>query len=138
MTVFLDSNVFLYSVGADHPYRDACQAVLVRFAEGSLAAVTSTEILQEVLHVLRRRARHEDAVRLGRRILQLFPDLLPVTGQAMEHALTLIDRLPTLSTRDAVHVGTMKANELKTIVSADRHFDHVDEIRRVDPMDLVT
>ena len=51
----------------------------------------------------------------------------------MEQACTLLHRYPSLSVRDAVHVGTMLRGGLKTIVSVDPDFDQVQEIRRVDP-----
>jgi predicted nucleic acid-binding protein len=79
MRVFLDSNVFIYAAGADHPQRAPCAALLRRVAAGELDAVTSAEVIQEIHHVFRRRNRVLDGVRLGQHIAGLFPDLLSIT-----------------------------------------------------------
>lgn len=50
--VFLDTNVFLYAVGAAHPLRELGQNVLRRVTNGDLLATTSTEVIQEILYVL--------------------------------------------------------------------------------------
>jgi predicted nucleic acid-binding protein len=49
-TVFLDTNVFLYAIGAQHPLKAAGQQVLERVGNGTLEAVTSTEVIQEILY----------------------------------------------------------------------------------------
>ncbi|MGB7593613.1 MAG: type II toxin-antitoxin system VapC family toxin [Terriglobia bacterium] len=63
----------------------------------------------------------------------LFPDLLAVTRDDVLGACELLRKYPRLSVRDAVHVGTMLRNGLKTVVSVDSDFDQVPEIRRVAP-----
>src|SRR5947208_7460691 len=110
MPVFLDTNVFLFAAGADHPLREASQQLLRRVTQGELAAKTSTEVVQEILYVLRRRGLHEVAVKLARNTLALFPDLLPITRADMATACSLLDRYPDLPTRDAVHAATALNN----------------------------
>ncbi len=56
MQVFLDTNVFLYAAGGPHPDREACAGLLQRVGEGSLDATVNTEVIQELLFVLARRA----------------------------------------------------------------------------------
>jgi len=135
LRTFLDTNVFLYAAGADHPIRDPCRRVLQRVAEGTLDAVTSSEVVQELLHVLVRRGRRADALRLARDVVALFPDLLPVGREEMEVAADLLERLPQASVRDAVHAATMRTNGVAAIVTVDAHFDAFPGVRRVDPAD---
>jgi len=130
---FLDTNIFLYAAGASHPLREACARVLRRVADGTLDATISSEVIQEVLYVLIRRGRRGDALKLASDLASLFPDLLAVTRDDVAGACELLRRYPELSVRDAVHVGTMLQNGLRTIVSVDSDFDQVSEIRRVDP-----
>jgi hypothetical protein len=130
---FLDTNIFLYAAGASHPLGEACAGVLRRVADGTLDATISSEVIQEVLYVLIRRGRRGDALKLASDLASLFPDLLAVTRDDVAGACELLRRYPQLSVRDAVHVGTMLQNGLRTIVSVDSDFDQVSEIRRVDP-----
>ncbi len=136
MQVFLDTNVFLYALGAAHPLREACAKVLGRVAEGSLDATINSEVIQEILYVLIRRGRRAEALKLANDLTSLFPDLLAVTRNDMLSACGLVQRYPRLSVRDAVHVGTMLNNGLRTAVSVDSDFDQVSEIRRVEPAEI--
>jgi predicted nucleic acid-binding protein len=133
MQVFLDTNIFLYAAGASHPLREACAKVLRRVAGGTLDATINSEVAQEILYVLTRRGRLEDALKLAGHLTSLFPDLLAVTRDDVVGACELIRQYPRLSVRDAVHVGTMLRNGIKTVVSVDSDFDQVSEIRRVAP-----
>jgi hypothetical protein len=133
MQVFLDTNVFLYAVGAAHPLRVACAKVLRRVAEGSLDATINSEVIQEILYVLIRRGRRADALKLANDLASLFPDLLAVTRDDLLSACELLEQYPRLSVRDAVHIGTMLRNGLRTVVSVDSDFDQVSEIRRIEP-----
>ena len=133
MQVFLDTNVFLYAAGASHPLREACAKVLRRVAEGSLDATINSEVIQEILYVLIRRGRRVDALKLANDLALVFPDLLAVTRDDLLRACELLQQYPRLSVRDAVHVGTMLRNGLRTVVSVDSDFDQVSEIRRIEP-----
>jgi predicted nucleic acid-binding protein len=133
MQIFLDTNVFLYAAGASHPQREACAKVLRRVADGALHATINSEVVQEILYVLNRRGRREDALKLAGHLTALFPDLLAVTRDDVVRTCELLRRYPRLPVRDAVHVATMLRNGLKTVISVDSDFDQVSEIRRVAP-----
>jgi predicted nucleic acid-binding protein len=133
MLLFLDTNVFLYAIGGEHPLREPCRTILRRLGDGDLAATTSTEVVQELLYVLARRGRREQAVELAGHVLSLFPDLLPVRRQEMEVACELVAGDPELPPRDAVHAATMLNHGLVTLVSADPHFDRVPGLERLTP-----
>jgi len=104
-------------------------------ADGHLFATTSTEVVQELLYVLDRRGRGADGIRLSRRVLLLFPELLPVSPQDIGVACDLLERYTDLSVRDSVHAAVMINNGIVTMISADRHFDSIEEIKRIDPGD---
>jgi predicted nucleic acid-binding protein len=130
--VFLDANVFLYAAGHEHPRRAAALRVLGKVEDGTLAANTSLEVVQEILHVLSRRDLRAMAVELAGATLALFPAILPVTREDAEDAVTVFERYSALPARDALHVATMRNNGIDTVVSADSHFDLVEGIRRID------
>lgn len=133
MRTFLDTNVFLYAAGQPHPQREACAQVLRQVASGRLEATVNSEVLQEILYVLARRGRRDDAIALARHAASLFPDLLPVTRDDLLGACDLMGRYRRLSVRDAIHAATMLRNGLTRIISVDSDFDQIQEIRRIDP-----
>jgi predicted nucleic acid-binding protein len=107
--------------------------VLARVADGTLEANINAEVIQEILYLLIRRRRRDDALKLASHVTSLFPDLLPVTYDDVVRACEILRHYPRLSVRDAIHVGTMLRNGLQTVVSVNSDFDQVSEIRRVDP-----
>ena len=127
-TLFLDTNVFLYSAGADHPLKAPAVRWLDAAAEGDFRAVTSAEVLQEILHVLIRRGRRDEALELVRSALDLCSDVLPVDRRAVHKALELLETHSGLSPRDALHAATVRVHGLAEILSADDDFDDLDGI----------
>ena len=136
MRTFIDTNVFLYAAGGPHPQKEACARVLRKIAGGTMEATVNSEVLQEILYVLVRRRRREEAASLARHVAALFPDLLPVTRDDLLEACVMIRRYPGIPVRDAVHAATMIHNGLREIISADPDFDMIKGIRRIDPAEV--
>jgi len=128
--------VFLYAVGAEHHLKAPCSAILRALGAGTLDATTSTEVVQEVLFVICRRGMKDAAVQAATGVLSLFPHVLPVTGQDMLLACDIYGRTDKIPPRDAVHAATMINNGLVAIISADRDFDRIDGLVRMDPADM--
>lgn len=134
--VFLDSNVFLYATGGEHPHRDPCREILQAAEEGRFRGIVSVEVAQEVIHVhLRRTGDRGEAIRLGQLIHASF-DTLPVEPEDIELALQILGQERRLTVRDSIHVATMRNHVITTIVTADRDFDDLDGIERVEPSEF--
>lgn len=133
--MFVDTSIVMYAAGAEHPHRASCRLVLRRVADGSIDAVTSTEVVQEILHRFAQ-GRRETGHRMARGVLDLFGDLIPVDRRSITGALSFYASHPQLSARDALHVATCRANDITEIVSVDTGFDAVSEVRRIAPFEL--
>lgn len=48
--IFIDSNVPMYLVGADHPHKTDAQRILERLILSGESLVTDVEVFQEILH----------------------------------------------------------------------------------------
>jgi predicted nucleic acid-binding protein len=133
MTFFVDANAILYSA-IEGPGRENCLRVLQAVAAGTAAGRTSPAVLEEVWHVALRSYPKQLSGLLDA-ALEVFSPLLPVTEDAFVHALAMADS--RLGPNDRLHVGTCTSHEIDTVLTADRAFDGVDGIRRVDPFDAV-
>lgn len=133
MTVFLDTAVFMYASGSDHALREPCQAVLRDAVERRFAAVTSVEVVQEILHRYTAIRRAALGIALAREVLAAFRPLLPITHAVAGRMPDLVERYPRLTARDLIHVATCLEEGIDTIVSPDRGFDEVTGMRRLDP-----
>lgn len=130
---FVDANVFIYAAGRQSPHKAASVALLEKIFAAPDAYCTSTEVLQELLHRYRRVQADDIGFRLFDALYSSGIKILSVTPDAMRHARLLLADMSDLSTRDAVHIGTMRAHSLVEIVTFDKAFDRVTQLRRIQP-----
>lgn len=133
MTVLVDTAVFMYAAGQQHPLREPCREVLLRSRSGALDAVTSAEVVQELLHRFTGTQRHADGARLAQSTLSMFRPVLSIDHAIMRRTCELARKYPRAQARDLVHVATCLAHELEAIVSPDADFDRIAEVPRIAP-----
>ena len=133
MTFFIDTSVVMYAAGGEHPLKGPCARIIALIGEGGLDATTSVEVVQEILHRYRAIGRTGIGAEQASRTLDLFAPVLPITHALMRRVPDLAARYPSLASRDLVHIATCVHEGIPDIVSADRGFDAVTEIRRITP-----
>ncbi|HEV3309241.1 MAG TPA: type II toxin-antitoxin system VapC family toxin [Chloroflexota bacterium] len=129
--IFVDSNVPMYLVGVDHPYKVEARRWLERLATEQQRLVTSSEVFQEILHryvSIRRREAIEDAFRTLRGIVD---EVLAVEEGDVFAARTLVQANLRLSARHAIHVAVMQRHGMNTVFSFDAGFDLVAGMNRI-------
>lgn len=103
---------------------------------GRVSAVASTEMIQEfVFHRLRRGTTRSRAAADGRGLCAVLT-VLDFGDAVLANALDLIEHVPTIRGRDAVHAATALVHEIPAIVSPDKAFDGIPGIRRLEPAEL--
>jgi uncharacterized protein len=131
---FLDSNVAIYAVGGEHPYRNACREILLKADRGEIELVVSVEILQEILHIYASRNETAKGIEVAERLLQTARHVWPVEEADIVRAMEIMRKHTGVGSRDAVHAAVMLNHDLTDILSADADFDRLGEIRRTDPL----
>ncbi len=132
----LDANVFVYALGRPHLYQEPCVRLLAEAEDSPGEYGVSVEVLQEVLHVFWARRQLEDGLRAFDLTMKIFPDPFPIDRKDSALARSLLERHPVLSPRDCIHAAVVLNHNLEAIISADRAFDEVTEIKRLDPLEL--
>lgn len=136
--ILIDAAVVSHALGAPSPWREACQNLLRRIEAGDYRAYASVEMIQEVVHHrLRRSGDPVVSARQGRDVSALCT-LLNFDREVLDLSLDMIERIPTIRGRDAVHAATALAYGIERIVSPDRAFDGIPGLTRVDPADFAT
>lgn len=131
----VDTNVFVYARGAVHGYREPCRAILRAAADGRIRLEASVELVQEFAHLpLRRQPDRMDALEQVEEVRSQCR-LHPFDEDVLTASLDLLGRHPALGVRNAVHAATALRVGLNAIISADRAFDEVAGLSRVDPID---
>jgi predicted nucleic acid-binding protein len=95
--------------------------------------VVNTEVLQEILYRYVMIEKGDTGLSICRDIEALEVDVLPVTTDDMNRTFELFERYKSkkLPPRDLIHAAVMINNGISHIVSADKHFDSIKEIKRV-------
>ena len=138
MTVFVDTAVIMYAVGTAHPLKAASAEILRRVASGAMHGVTSAEVIQEIVHRFVHAGRPERAAEVAGHALAVFSPVVPVSHAVAERLPGLLARYPNAAARDLLHVATCLEERIGTIVTPDRDFDGISELRRADPADPAT
>ena len=137
LTVFLDTNVPIYAAGRDHPLKKPCTQILTLAAEHPRNFVSDAEVLQELI-------RRYIALRLwhqGREVFWRFNELMQERVEAVmpadvELAARMADAHSDLDGRDLLHAAVMHRLEIPLIISADKGFDRLTDLERLDPAQL--
>lgn len=130
--ILLDTTVLGYAVGAEHPLREPCRRLLRAHGDGRVEAATTIEVVQEFAHVRARRRSRADAVTLARHYIAGLR-LLVTCAEDLELGLTLFERHPALGAFDAALAAVALNHGADALVSADRAFGQVPNLRWVDP-----
>jgi predicted nucleic acid-binding protein len=129
--VFLDANVPMYVIGAEHPNKALAATILRRLALDGERTCTDVEVFQEILHRYTAIRRNE-AIPIAFELLdQNVDEVFPIDRSLIEEAKNIVLAYPGLSARDAIHVAVLRSNGIRRIVSFDEGFDAVAGIERI-------
>lgn len=131
MTTFVDANVPMYLVGAEHPNKQRAIAALEVAAARGERLVTDAEVLQELLHRYRAIGRLDGLAVAIDALLGLVDEVYPIERDDVLAAQRLLERTAGLSARDAIHIATMRRRGVDDILTFDTGFDRIGGIRRL-------
>ena len=131
MTVYLDANVFYFSLYPDDNRCAEARNILRKVARGVLKAHTCLLAIDEfVWSVLKKSKNKEVAIKEGLKILSLNNlNFISVDKEIVFNSLKVMN-LYSLKPRDAIHLAAMLSKGIKTIVSDDKDFDKIKGIKR--------
>ena len=132
-SVFVDANIIMYTVGAEHPLKKPCRDIVRRITEGEIDAVADTEVFQEILYRYWAQKKLSAGISTYNDFRGLVSLVYAITADDMDKARDLLAEFPRLTPRDAVHAAVMHNNDIREIYTADRHFDELPKIRRLGP-----
>lgn len=133
--VLVDTAVFAYALGAQHPYREPCRSIVAGAARRILRLEASADMLQELAHVRLRRTGDRAVAADDARDAAALCELHEVRPDDALRALALFRDSPALSARDAVFAAIAIGRGIPALLSPDRDFDSIPGLTRVDPAD---
>jgi predicted nucleic acid-binding protein len=130
---FVDSNVPMYLVGADHPNKLAARRLLETAIAVQERLVTSAEVFQEILHRYVAIGRPEAIESAFTLLLGIADEVYPIEVGDVQGAQRILSGADAarLSARDALHLAVMARHGVTQILSFDRGFDNWPGVQRL-------
>ena len=129
--IFIDSNVPMYLIGAEHPHKIDAQRLLERCIADGERLVTNAEVLQEILHRYAAIERKDAISPAFQAVLGIVDEVFAIELRDVERAKDILLGTQRLSSRDALHLAVMERNRIETILSFDSGFDEYPGIKRL-------
>lgn len=117
---FVDTNVFMYAVGRDHPLKAEARSFFLERAESGEPLVTSAEVLQELMHAylpVHRLETLDAALALAR---DLTATIWNVEVEDVLLARELLDAHRSLGARDLLHLACCQRRGVSDAKTFDR------------------
>lgn len=134
MTYYIDTNVWIYAITANLKYGESCRKILEDIEKGRTKAIISTQVLTEIIGVLYRQYKVKDTSDQLNAILSYPVNVFLVTPDIIRKASEYARDYKILP-YDAIHIAILTNQAISKIVSADKEFDKIEFIQRVDPLD---
>jgi predicted nucleic acid-binding protein len=121
--IFIDSNIPMYLVGAEHPHKVDARRLLEQLIAKDERLVTDAEVLQEILHRYTAIDRKDAIQPAFDAIVGIVDEVFPIEAADIEQAKTVLAGSRRLSARDALHIAIMERHGIDRILSFDIGFD---------------
>ena len=129
--IFVDSNIPMYLVGADHPNKAGARLLLERAIADGEPLATDAEVFQEILHRYAAVGRRDAITPAFDALLGVVDVVHPIELADVERARRLVLGTPQLSSRDGIHLAVMQRRDIGRILSFDAGFDGIADVTRI-------
>ena len=129
--IFVDANIPMYLVGADHPNKAAARRLREQAIVDNEPLATDVEVFQELLHRYAAIDRRDAIGPAWEALLGVVDVVHPIEIEDVARARALVERSVGRSARDAIHVAVMERRDIQRIMTFDRAFDRIPGIERI-------
>lgn len=129
--IFVDSNIPMYLVGAEHPNKARAQLLLQTAVSRGERLVTDVEVLQEILHRYAAIDRLDAVQPAFDGLLGVVDEVYPIEQIDVERAKDVLLGAMSFTARDALHIAVLERHDVRQVMSFDADFDRRPGLTRV-------
>ena len=130
--VYIDTNVFIYSILDEDKIGDAARNIISLIKKGFHKAYISLLTIDEFIWKVYKVIGREEAVTASEKIKNMPNiELINLDNTTLNKMLEIY-KSTNLDPRDSIHLAAMQSKEIKTIISQDSDFDKIKDIKRLD------
>ncbi|MCS4541217.1 MAG: type II toxin-antitoxin system VapC family toxin [Euryarchaeota archaeon] len=133
LSKYVDSNIFFYAKILDAKYGEACANIIQNIEEGKIKAAISTLVILEVANALRKYGFENEVKDMTDAIYSLDMVINDIDYGITREAIEFYEKF-RISSYDCLHIATMRKLGVTEIISADKDFDKIPKIKRIDPI----
>lgn len=134
--LLLDTNILVYAVGRDHPLRQPAQALLRAADDGRVAITTTPDVIQEFTHIYSLTRPRDETAERALDVARACSPLVTSHESDVSVAIELFRRHERIDAFDCLLAATALRENVDGLVSADRAFAAVADLRWIDLADL--
>ena len=135
-TIYLDTNIFVYSSQANSPFFSKCNNLLEYSLKKNIDLATSTETIQEIIHLSKKTKKITTGLKTANTLLELIQLLLPVDKETINLSLVLLKKyahLKQVESRDFIHIASSLRYKINTLITYDKGFKQFKELESLTP-----
>lgn len=129
---YVDSNIFFYAKIMDPEYGPSSAEVIKNIHDGRILVATSTLVALEVANALRKFGLGREVRDTVDSIFSLRMQVANLEQSDLRNAVNVFQKY-LISPYDCAHVAIMGRLGARVVISADKDFDKISEIKRRDP-----
>jgi len=130
--IYLDANVFAFANLNTQGVGEAARSLLKDVQSGKVEAATSTLSFDELTWAVKKNRSPEDSIVAGEAFLNMPRlKLVEVDADLLAGALKVMKEY-SLDPRDSIHAASAMKEGAAVVVSTDKHFERIKELRRRD------
>jgi predicted nucleic acid-binding protein len=133
--MYVDSNIFIFASIDNGELGDRCTHILEMISQRKIVCACSYLVVDEVAYILKKNVGKEDALVIIKAILSLPLRWIDVNRSVIIGMVEQMENME-LDPRDSIHLASMKAHGIGSILTYDRDFEGIDGITRIPPNDL--
>lgn len=131
--IYIDTNIFLYRTNRKSSYHKATKKLIDSAARGEFQITTSTEVIQEIIHVTKKLKALLTGIKTAKLVMQQIEAILSIDREVISRYLDLAKKYKEASSRDLIHVACCSVNKIDIMVTVDRDFKKFKEIKALTP-----
>ncbi|MFQ6050065.1 MAG: type II toxin-antitoxin system VapC family toxin [Candidatus Hydrothermarchaeota archaeon] len=134
MRAFIDSNIFVYAAQAHPEFGQKCRKIIEDVEKDKLLGVTTSLNISEVVEAIDRVAGRNKSFATLELLLALPIHIEPVYKEHLIMAKEYFNQYK-INYFDCVYLAVMEEKFIKTIITNDAHFQEVDKINVIKPLE---
>ncbi len=133
---YIDANVFIFAYCNDELLGTKCREIINLIVNNKIKAFTSVLTFDEFFYQVKKIKGYESALSSAELFLNLRNlNFVDVNINMINYSYSLL-KIYSLNPRDAIHLACALSENVSNIISNDKDFDKIKEIKRLDIKDF--